>query len=186
MKILIKATPRNNIPDYTPEAAPYLKKDNKYYKLLAKQKAADKKTERQDRFSKFHGKRALDSEISLQIPTTNTVAPKPYIPVSSAAAAKFAVNTYISIIPDTSQRGYKSNRVYGRITAVNRSADGTYLYDVYKVIDRYVRLGVQESELEYVKGYSSNDWDGVDLGIRDGGKTGFHRFMAKEHWKKLI
>jgi hypothetical protein len=43
--------------------------------------------------------------------------------------ALFAVGSHVSIISDTSQRGYRSNRVFGKVTAVNRSEIGTYLYD---------------------------------------------------------
>ena len=48
---------------------------------------------------------------------------------SPAVFALFVLGDSVLIIPDTSQRGYKSNRIFGKVTAVNRSADGTYLYD---------------------------------------------------------
>jgi len=117
LKILIKATRLENIPEYTPEAAPNLKKDSKYYNLIAKQKATIKKSQEQDRLSKFHGERALDLELSLQIPNINTVAHSPVVIVSPATVPKFPLNTYVSITPDTSQRGYNCNRIQGIVCA---------------------------------------------------------------------
>jgi len=52
-----------------------------------------------------------------------------YVTASPVDVALYAVDDRVLIIPDTSQKGYKSNRVIGKVTAVNRSADGTYLYD---------------------------------------------------------
>ena len=43
------------------------------------------------------------------------------VPVSPAAIPLFAAGDLISIIPDTSQGGYKIIRVIGYITSVNRS-----------------------------------------------------------------
>ena len=54
---------------------------------------------------------------------------------------------------------------------MNRSEDGIYLYDVHKTIDGYIRLRVQESELEYLLGYSSNDLDGSVLEPRRGSEN---------------
>jgi hypothetical protein len=85
--------------------------------------------------------------------------------------ALFAVGSHVSIISDTSQRGYRSNRVFGKVTAVYLSADGTYLYDVHKIIDSYTRLKVKQSELEYLHGYSSNDWEGYVLEPRQGSEN---------------
>ena len=139
MKILLKATRLDNFPEYTPQAAPNLKKDKKYYNLIAKQKASFEKSQKQDRFSKFNGKRALDSKLSLQIPNINTVAHSPVVLVSPATVPKFAVNTYVSISPDTSQRGYKCNRIQGRVSAINLSPDGsTFIYDIHKIVDGYI------------------------------------------------
>ena len=85
--------------------------------------------------------------------------------------ALFAVGSHVSIVSDTSQRGYKCNRVFGKVTAVNSSADGTNLYDVHKIIDGYTRIGVQESQLEYLNGYSLNDWDHLVLEPRQGSEN---------------
>ncbi len=61
--------------------------------------------------------------------------------------------------------------VFAKITAVYLSADGTYLYDVHKIIDSYTRLKVKQSELEYLHGYSSNDWEGYVLEPRQGSEN---------------
>ena len=42
---------------------------------------------------------------------------------------------------------------------------------MHKVIDGYDRLGVQECDLECLKGYSSNDVDDINLEPRDGSKN---------------
>ena len=120
LKILIKATLSENIPECTLETVPNLKKNRKDYYLHEKQKATIKKKQRQDRLSKFHGERALDLELSLQIPNINTVAHSPVVLVSPANVPKFPLNTYVSITPDTSQRGYKCNRIQGIVCALNR------------------------------------------------------------------
>jgi hypothetical protein len=44
-----------------------------------------------------------------------------YVTVSSADVALYAVGSHVSIISYTSQTGYKSNRVFGKGTAGNRS-----------------------------------------------------------------
>ena len=48
-------------------------------------------------------------------------------------------------------RGYKSNRVFGKVTAGNRrlSAERTFFYDILRVIYRYVSQVVKENDLEY-------------------------------------
>ena len=60
------------------------------------------------------------------------------VPISRAAIPLFAIGDLISIISDNSQRGYKSIRVIGQIISFNQSEDGIYLYDVHKVIDRWI------------------------------------------------
>ena len=79
-------------------------------------------------------KRAKAAAISPSIIPPAAVSAYESVPVSHAAIPLFATGDLISIIPDTSQRGYKSIRVIGKITSVNRSEDGIYLYDVHKVI----------------------------------------------------
>ena len=116
LKILIKATPLQNISEYTPEAASNLKKDNKYYNLIAKQKVSGKKKQRQDSLSKLHSKREAQTN-----PTIFPLAPIPIEPIfPTAAVPKFALNTYVSIIPDTSLRGYLCNKIQGIVCALNR------------------------------------------------------------------
>ena len=84
--------------------------------------------------AKLKLKRAMVAIISPSIVSPVPVSVHEYVPVSPAAIPLFAIGDLISIIPDTSQRGYKSIRVIGKITSVNRSEDGIYLYDVHKVI----------------------------------------------------
>ena len=116
LKILIKATPLQNISEYTPEAASNLKKDNKYYNLITKQKASEKKKQRQDRLCKINGEREAQKN-----PTIFPLAPIPTEPIfPTAAVPKFALNTYVSIIPDTSLRGYLCNKIQGIVCALNR------------------------------------------------------------------
>ena len=116
MKILIKATLLQNIPEYTLEAASNLKEDNKYYNLIKKRKASDKKKQRQEKLSKVHGKREAQKN-----PTIFPLAPIPTEPIfPTAAVPKFALNTYVSIIPDTSLRAYLCNKIQGIVCALNR------------------------------------------------------------------
>ena len=116
LKILIKATLLENISEYTPEAASNLKKDNKYYNLITKQKASEKKKQRQDRLCKINGERESQTN-----PTIFPLAPIPTEPIfPTAAVPKFALNTYVSIIPDTSLRGYLCNKIQGIVCALNR------------------------------------------------------------------
>ena len=116
MKILIKATLLENISEYTPEAASNLKKDKKYYNLITKQKASEKKKQRQDRLCKINGEREAQKN-----PTIFPLAPIPIEPIfPTAAVPKFALNTYVSIIPDTSLRGYLCNEIQGIVCALNR------------------------------------------------------------------
>jgi len=71
-------------------------------------------------------------------PTIFPFAPIPIEPIfPTAAVPKFALNTYVSIIPDTSLRGYLCNKIIGKIISVNRSEDGIYLYDVHKVVNGF-------------------------------------------------
>ena len=116
LKILIKATPLENISEYIPEAASNLKKDKKYYNLITKQKASEKKKQRQDRLCKINGEREAQKN-----PTIFPLAPIPIEPIfPTAAVPKFALNTYVSIIPDTSLRGYLCNKIQGIVCALNR------------------------------------------------------------------
>ena len=81
---------------------------------------------------------SLPESVSISVHDAHTSgsAPPPsaksfdeYVTVSPADVALFAVGSHVSIISDTSQRAYKGNRVFGKVTAVNLSADGAYLYD---------------------------------------------------------
>jgi hypothetical protein len=66
------------------------------------------------------------------------------MPASPAVVPKFAVNTFVSITPNTSQRGYMCNRIQGSVSAINLSADGsTFIYDIHKIIEGYIRKGVR-------------------------------------------
>ena len=114
----------------------------------------------------------MDLDISLQIPNINTVDYNPVVLVSPATVPKFAVNTYVSITPDTSQRGYMCNRIQGRVSGFNLSPDGeTFIYDIKKIIDGYIRRGVREDELEYSRGYSANDSCEIIAEPRNGGEN---------------
>ena len=116
LKILIKATLLENISEYTPEAASNLKKDNKYYNLIKKRKASDKKKQRQEKLSKLHSKREAQTN-----PTIFPLARIPTEPIfPTAAVPKFALNTYVSIISDTSLRGYLCNKIQGIVCVLNR------------------------------------------------------------------
>ena len=103
------------------EDLPEAKKDIKYYKGLYKQKAADRKRHLQDCSSNRKLKRAADRESLLKNPTKFPLAPIPTEPIfPTAAVPKFALNTYVSIIPDTSLRGYLCNKIQGIVCALNR------------------------------------------------------------------
>jgi hypothetical protein len=103
------------------EDLPEAKKDIKYYKGLYKQKAADRKRHLQDCSSNRKLKRAADRESLLKNPTIFPLAPIPTEPIfPTAAVPKFALNTYVSIIPDTSLRGYLCNEIQGIVCALNR------------------------------------------------------------------
>jgi hypothetical protein len=107
------------------------KKDKKYYRKLYKQRALDEKV----RFAEVYANRSLKKAVSPQsvppvaVSLTESVyfcsrrpyfrfchPPLPsaksfdeYVTVSPADVARFAVGSHVSIISDTSQRGYKSN-----------------------------------------------------------------------------
>ena len=181
----------NKLPVYENEALTVTKKDNKYYKTLYKQSSWWKITigwssckpefQKSSFSSKCPSCRCFSSWICVYScsrrpyfrfsPPPSAKSFDEYVTVSPADVALFAVGSHVSIISDTSQRGYKSNRVFGKVTAVYLSADGTYLYDVHKIIDGYTRLRVKQSELEYLHGYSSNDWEGSVLEPRQGSEN---------------
>jgi len=88
------------------------------------------------------------------------------------AVPKYVVKCYVSITPDTSQRGYMCSRIQGRVLSVKRSPDGSsFIYDIQKIIDGYIRWGVREDELEYSLGYSANDSCGIIARARDVGEN---------------
>ena len=113
MNILIKALSRNNFD-------PSIKKGQKYYKLQAKQKALDLKNINEERLKKINQSRKVGARFISQTPQVNLMASSPIEQTSPATLPKFAVNTYVSITPDTSQRGYKCNRIQGIVCALNR------------------------------------------------------------------
>jgi hypothetical protein len=138
------------LPAYENVALTVNKKDRKYYRKLQKQRDLDEKLRLVEVRANLNFKKAVSPQsvppvavsltesvsISVHDAHTSGSAPPPsaksfdeYVTVSPADVALFAVGSYVSIISDTSQRGYKGNRVFGKVTAVYLSADGTYLYD---------------------------------------------------------
>ena len=107
------------------------KKDSKYYKTLRKQKAIVDRLQLGEISAKCKLKKVIVADISPSIVPPAAVFVHESVPVSPAAIPLFAIGSLISIIPDTSQRGYKSIRVIGKIISVNQSEDGIYLYDVH-------------------------------------------------------
>ena len=65
-------------------------------------------------------KRTMVADISPQTALPAAVFVHESVPVSHAAIPLFAIGDLTSIIPDTSQRGYKSIRVIGQMISVNR------------------------------------------------------------------
>ena len=101
------------------EDLPETKKDIKYYKGLYKQKAADRKRHLQACSSNLKLKRAADRESSLPSLPPASVSVNASTTYSEADAI-YAVGTYVSITPDTSDRGYKCNKINGKVTAVHQ------------------------------------------------------------------
>ena len=161
----------NKFPVYENEALTVTKKDNKYYKSLFKQRSLDKKVDLAEASANLNLKRAFSLQsvppVAVSLPesvsisvhdahTSGSAIPHPksfdeYVTVSPADVALFAVGSHVSIISDTSQRAYKGNRVFGKVTAGNRSlsAERTLFYDILKAIYRNVSQGVKENDLEY-------------------------------------
>ena len=122
--------PGNKLPVYENEALTVTKKDNKYYKKLYKQKDNDKKVQLAEAGANQNLKRAFSLQsvpLSISVNdahTSGSATPTlpsaesfdEYVTVSPADVAIFAVGSHVSIISDTSQRGYMSNRVFGKVT----------------------------------------------------------------------
>jgi len=102
------------------EDLPETKKDSKYYRGLSKQKAADRKRHLQDCSSNRKLKRAADRELTNQVPQLIVLPVTTTAQTPPATVPKFAVNTYVSIIPDTSLRAYLCNKIQGIVCALNR------------------------------------------------------------------
>ena len=68
------------------------------------------------KIEKLNRKNALTNQVPqlIVLPVTPTAQTPP------ATVPKFAVNTYVSIIPDTSLRAYLCNKIQGIVCALNR------------------------------------------------------------------
>ena len=133
-----QATLRQILPVDENEAPLEVKKDNKYYNTLRKQKPLAKRSHL-DKVRENFKLKSMVADISPPTALPAAVSVNESIPVSFVAIPLFAIGDLISIIPDTSQRVYKSIKVIGLIISINQSAGGIYLYDFHKAIDTYVR-----------------------------------------------
>ena len=106
--------------------------------MLQKQKHLAKRLRLDEVKAKFKLKALVDDIYPPTVPPA-AVSVLESVPISPAAIPVFAIGSLISIIPDTSQRGYTLIKVIGLIISINQSAGGIYLYDFHKAIDTYVR-----------------------------------------------
>jgi len=88
--------------------------------MLQRQKALAKKLQLDKVNANNKLKRTMVADISPSIVPPAAVSVYESIPISRAAIPLFAIGDLISIIPDTSQRGYKCNRIQGIVCALNR------------------------------------------------------------------
>jgi len=139
LKIFNKANPEQSFAVCEPGPAPEYKRDNKYYNDQRKLKTLARKKDSKIRLEKSRSKKTLPNEETIHIPQLITLPLSPVIQTTPVTSPLFPIGTYISITPDTSQRGYLCNRIQGRVSGFNLSPDGSsFIYDIQKIIDGYI------------------------------------------------
>jgi hypothetical protein len=142
------------------------------YRKLDKERNIARKKYTGEHNNRTKLKRSFDQEASPSNLSPEAISVQAFFtPIPISTVALYEIGTMVSILSDTSERGYKCIKINGKITAVYRSDEGTHLYDVHKIIDGRTRKAVQENELEYLKGYSANDYNDIHLEPRDTGEN---------------
>ena len=114
-------------------------------------KALARKKQQEISFGKFKSKKTLPDEETIHIPQLITLPLSPVIQATPVTSPLFPIGTYVSITPDTSQRGYKCSRIQGRVSGFNLSPDGSnFIHDIHKIIEGYISRGVREDLSNYI------------------------------------
>jgi hypothetical protein len=131
LKIFNKANPLHRFAACEPCPAPESKRDYKYYYNQRKLKTLSRKKDNKISLEKFRSKKTLPNEETIHIPQLITLPSSPVIQSTPVTGPLFSIGTYVSIIPDTSQRGYKCNRIQGRISGINLSPEDQLLFTTF-------------------------------------------------------
>ena len=105
---------------YLDKAPLEVKKDKAFYYMQSKQKIIKRKKQLQEARQKLYLQRA---EVKKNLPLDATplaVSVHTSSHTATVADAIFAVGSLVSIIPDSSDRGYKCNKISGKVTAVHQ------------------------------------------------------------------